>query len=253
MLDHLKKLLGLRPPQPLFDDRLWQQTLAAVPLLSALTGEQRTQLRGLTERVLAQVRFYGGDGFEPELSMAVRIAALASVPVLRLGAHWLRPIREIVLYAGEFIAEHQEMDEYGIVHEERRTLSGESWEHGTLVLAWSEVEASGQLDRGYNVVIHEVAHLLDLGNGACNGFPPLPPGMDARRWSEDFAAAFAALNAQLDAGQTPLIDPYAATEPAEFFAVASEYHFERPDLLAQAFPAVAQQLRQFYDGGVSAP
>lgn len=246
MFNQLKQLLGLQPPPPPLDDRLWHQALATTPLLTTLGPEQATQLRSLSEHFLAEKQFCGGDGFEPSLEMAVRIAALACLPVLHLGYERLQPLREVVIYAGEFVTEHSEMDEYGIVHEGRRTLSGESWEHGTLVLAWSEVEASGQLSQGYNVVIHEIAHLLDLGNGACNGFPPLPAGMDARRWSEDFSAAFEALNALLDKDLEPPIDPYAATDPAEFFAVTSEYHFERPDLLEQAFPAVAKLLEQFY-------
>ena len=246
VFNHLKQLLGLQPSPPPLDDHLWHQTLAATPLLAALPPAAGRQLRGLSQRFLAEKQFYGGDGLVPTLEMQVRIAALACLPVLHLGYARLQPLREVVVYAGEFVTEHSEMDEYGIVHERRRTLSGESWEHGTLVLAWSEVEAAGQLQQGDNVVIHEIAHLLDMGNGTFNGFPPLPAGMDARRWSEDFTAAFEALNACLDAGQTPPIDPYAATEPTEFFAVTSEYHFERPDLLEQAFPAVAEQLRRFY-------
>ncbi len=249
MLDHLKTLLGLGRPRAQLDHHLWHHTLAEVPLLARLTSDEAHRLRVLSERFLADKRFYGGDGFEPDTAVAVRIAALACLPVLHLGYDWLDAIREIVVYAGEFVTEHTEVDAFGIVHEGRRTLSGESWEHGTLVLAWSEVEASGRLEDGYNVVIHEVAHLLDMRNGAFNGFPPLPPGMDSTRWTDDFSAAFAALNAQLDADEEPLIDPYAATEPTEFFAVASEYHFERPDLLARAFPAVAAHLRRFYHGG----
>lgn len=246
MLNRLKQLLGLTPTPPPLDDRLWHQALATTPLLTALRPEQATQLRSLCARFLAEKRFCGGDGFGPSLEMAVRIAALACLPVLRLGYERLQPLREVVVYAGEFVTEHSEMDEYGIVHEGRRTLSGESWEHGTLVLAWSEVEASGQLTQGYNVVIHEIAHLLDLGNGAFNGFPPLPAGMNPADWSRAFSQTFTELNALLDADQIPPIDPYAATEPAEFFAVVSEYHFERPDLLQQIFPEVAKLLEQFY-------
>jgi len=105
------------------------------------------------------------------------------------------------------------------------------------------------MQEGYNVVIHEIAHVLDMRNGAFNGFPPIPITMDAERWTADFTTAFDRLNRILDAGGEPPIDPYAATAPAEFFAVTSEYYFERPDILHNAFPAVHAQLARFYAGG----
>ncbi len=246
----LRKLLGrLYPPQAsqaAVDERLWWQTVAAVPLLQTLEPQALEKLRALCGRFLAEKRIGGGDQLQPTPAMALHVAALACLPVLQLGYGWLAGIRELVLYPEQFLVQREEEDEYGIVHERYEPLSGETWQHGTLVFAWPEVLESGQRCSGYNVVIHEIAHVLDLRNGAFNGFPPLPPHIDAGQWTATFSAAFDELNQQLDREIEPPIDPYAATAPTEFFAVTSEYYFERPDILRAAFPAVAEKLAQFY-------
>lgn len=201
----------------------------------------------MAERFLGRRRIYGADGFDPDPDMVARVAALACLPVLHLGEDWLEPIRSVVIYPAAFIAEHDERDEDGVVHRRRDVHAGEAWENGTLVLSWSDVLASGHHHySGFNVVIHEVAHFLDGANGAENGFPPLGRGHDRRQWTADFSGAFRDLQAAVASGRHTRIDPYAATSPAEFFAVSSELFFECPACLAQAYPAVYRHLARFY-------
>lgn len=249
----LKKLLSSfgrkTPPRFVLADALWFETVESTPLLARLPSDERARLRAMVERFLAEKGFFGGADFEPTLEMAVRVAALSCLPVLHLGDDWLESIFEVVLYPDQFVPSMEQIDEFGLVHEDTEARSGEAWEHGTLVLAWPDVLASGRLEDGYNVVIHEIAHVLDMRNGAFNGFPPIPVNMDAERWTNDFTAAFEALNRLLDEDGEPPIDPYAASAPTEFFAVTSEYYFERPDILREAFPAVHAQLARFYAGG----
>ena len=116
-----------------------------------------------------------------------------------------------------------------------------------MVLAWPGVLSSGGWE-GYNLVIHELAHKLDMLNGAANGMPPLHSSMNVSDWSHAMQASYDHLNHYLDhhnPDHAP-IDPYAAENPAEFFAVISEYFFSAPDLLHQAYPRVYQQLSLFY-------
>jgi len=116
-----------------------------------------------------------------------------------------------------------------------------------VILAWPGVQSSGGWD-AYNLVIHELAHKLDMLNGDANGLPPLHRNMRIDAWAQAMQQAYDQMNAELDANpeaQTA-IDPYAAENPAEFFAVTSEYFFTAPDLLQQAFPAVYAQLAAFY-------
>ena len=112
-----------------------------------------------------------------------------------------------------------------------------------MVLAWPGVQASGGWE-GYNLVIHELAHKLDMLNGDANGLPPLHRDMRQSDWAEAMQAAYDQMNAALDEDEDAAlpIDPYAAEDPAEFFAVTSEYFFSAPDLLQAAYPAVYTQL-----------
>ena len=84
--------------------------------------------------------------------------------------------------------------------------------------------------------------------GGANGLPPLHRDMRVQDWAHAMQSAYDALNAELDANPDAeaAIDPYAAEDPAEFFAVTSEYFFSAPDLLADAFPEVYRQLSLFY-------
>jgi Mlc titration factor MtfA (ptsG expression regulator) len=131
------------------------------------------------------------------------------------------------------------------MHEWEEALIGEAWDLGPLILSWADVEASG-LGDGYNVAIHEIAHKLDLLNGEVDGFPPLHRGMSRKAWVEAFTLAFNDLQRRVDSGEDTAIDPYAAEEPGEFFAVLSEYFFELPELVEAEYPAVYRQLAAFY-------
>ena len=101
------------------------------------------------------------------------------------------------------------------------------------------------------MIIHEIAHKLDMRNGHADGYPPLRRGMSHGDWSSAMREAYDHLNRRVRRGD-PDIDPYAATEPAEFFAVTSEYYFEAPQTLQRVYPEVYRQLHRFYRGNISA-
>lgn len=232
-------------------DADWEAALAAVPLLQRLSAGDIERLRERATLFLYRTPFTPIDGLDLTPAMRVRMAAQACLPTLNLKEDVLDAVTRVIVYPDAFVPEIEEVDEAGVVHRRREVRGGEAWGSGPLVLSWGDVEASGH-GEGYNVAIHEVAHVLDMGNGVPNGFPPLPPGMDARAWSAAFGAAFEDLNRRLDHGREPPIDPYAAEAPEEFFAVASEYFFEQPEVLRAAFPAVFAQLEAYYAGGLSA-
>jgi len=123
-------------------------------------------------------------------------------------------------------------------------MAGEAWGRGPVILSWADV-LSGKKP-GHNVVIHEMAHKLDMLNGDANGFPPLHRRMDRRVWSRVFSSAWDRLQEEQRNGAELPIDPYALESPAEFFAVASEQFFEAPANLREHLPDVYRQLEQFY-------
>ena len=185
-------------------------------------------------------------GLEVDAGMRAALAAVACLPVLNIGLRAYRGGQTVLVYPGSFLANHVYTDEAGVIHEETAPLAGEAWDGGPLVFSWDDVVESLEALDGYNVVIHECCHQLDMANGDANGMPPLPAGMDPSAWSAAFSAAFDALHASLDAGETPVLDPYAAESPGEFFAVACEAFFECPRLLRETLPAVHAQLTAYF-------
>jgi hypothetical protein len=226
------------------DEGAWQAVMEQ-PVLYGLDGAERVRLRELAIQLLADKAFTGAGGIEVGNGMATAIAAFAVLPVLNLGYGWYEGWCEIVVYPGEYLYDGEQMDEDGIVHHVRHARSGETMEGGPMVLSWQDVEQSGQ-GEGFNVVIHEFAHKLDMQDGSANGRPPLHSGMSQEGWARDFQAAYDDLCRRVDGGEDTAIDPYATDSPAEFFAVLSEYFFEVPDVLQQEYPGVYGQMVSFY-------
>jgi MtfA peptidase len=226
---------------------LWHDTLAEVASLDTLDHEARDRLRDLAVLFLHEKSLEAADGFELTDAMRARIAVLACRPILELGLDAYRGAVSIVVYPGEFIARGREFeDEDGVVHVGDDVLSGESWDHGPIVLGWEEVRASGCGD-GFDVVAHEFAHKLDLLDGAINGMPALHAGMSRAAWIEAFEPAYAALRLRVANGdEDTWLDPYAAESPAEFFAVCTEMFFDVPAAFAAEYPLVYAELAEFF-------
>jgi Mlc titration factor MtfA (ptsG expression regulator) len=227
------------------DEALWRRTLEALPLLGGMSAAELDRLRALTllflhEKALEPV----GEAVVTD-GMRLRIGCLAALPVLNLGLDWYRNWHSVVVYPSGFRARRQHIDEASVVHDYEEDLVGEAWERGPVLLSWEEVEASTALD-GFNVAIHEFAHKLDMLTGHPNGLPPLHRDMRVEAWSEAFGTAFADLERRLAADEETAIDPYAAEDPAEFFAVLSEAFFEQPRLVKEVYPEVYGQLHAFY-------
>lgn len=227
------------------DDGLWSGVIGGLPVAEGLDAAELENLRELSTLFLREKSFEAVHDLDVTPRMRICIAAQACLPILQLGLDWYADWSTIIVYPGEFVHRREDIDEAGVVHEWDEARSGESWEYGPVVLSWADVEASGRRD-GYNVVIHELAHKLDMLNGEPNGFPPLPRGMRPGEWKRAFSAAFEDMNRRLDAGRDTAIDPYAAEHPAEFFAVLSEYFFETPCLVRDEYPEVFAQLKAFY-------
>ena len=223
----------------------FQRAIGRYPVLQPLPPEALTALFERSTEILASKDFFGAHGLEPSPDDLLDVAVLAALPVLSLGVDWYRGFHTFILYPGEFVAEIEEMDEDGLVHSGPEVRAGEAWAHGPVVLALDEVKSSGQ-GEGFNVVAHELAHQIDQLNGDMDGYPPLHPDMDRQQWAAVFSAAWQRLQDELDCGQEPSLDPYAAESPAEFFAVATEMYFDCPGWLHNEHPALYAQLDHLY-------
>lgn len=223
----------------------FEAVLASLPILQRLDASERARLREAASLFIHDKSFSAAGGADVDGAIQIAIALQACLLTLNLGENSYRGWSEIILYPDAFLRPQEEMDAAGVVHYSRDILAGESWHGGPLVLSIADVQNSGRAD-GVNVVLHEFAHKLDMLNGDANGFPPLHRGMDAAAWARDFSAAYADLCYRVDTGENTAIDPYATTDPAEFFAVLTEVFFETPALLNAEYPAVYRQLQQFY-------
>lgn len=224
---------------------LWQEVIAAQPLLARLDAPARQRLHDLATLLAAEKRFYGAAGLDVDARQIATIAALGSLPILELGLDWYRGWYSILIYPGGFRARHEYRDDAGLVHEQVSDLIGEAWDSGPLVLSWEDIHGGAALD-GYNVILHEFAHKLDMLNGSANGMPPLHRGMSRQDWTRVFMAAWNEAQTAAAVGQEPVLDRYALESPAEFFAVACEAFFELPERLHDGYPAVYEQLRRFF-------
>ena len=217
-----------------------------VPLARELPAAQQLRLKKRIQVLLSEVPIIGCAGLVVSDEMRVTIAAQASFLLLGRGGSFSN-LREVLVYPGHFIVPRSEAGIGGVVDEGRDVLAGQSWQRGQVILAWDAVQngASDPHD-GANVVMHEFAHQLDQATGIANGAPYVGPGPMQQSWARVMNQEFDALQGCLARAEPCLIHPYAATSPAEFFAVTTELFFERPDALAAERPALYEQLKRCY-------
>jgi Mlc titration factor MtfA (ptsG expression regulator) len=228
-------------------DALWELTLLRYPFLMRRHGPDQTRLRELATLFLAEKEFTGAQGLAITDEIAVAVAAQACLPVLQLGLAPYGGFVGIVVHAGEVVAQREVMDDDGIVHRYDETLSGEAMEGGPVMLSWKDVEAAGEsAEWGYNVVIHEFAHVLDMGDGIPDGVPPLPDRAAREAWLRVIDAQYAAFCDRVDADCDTLLDPYGAESVDEFFAVASEVFFVAPRAMKAEHPELYALFTGYY-------
>lgn len=246
-------------------DTLWHDTLQACPFLLRHGPHSADALRALATRFLHQKEFHGAGGLVITDAMAIAIAAQACLPVLaiagpRQGLDWYDDFVGIVVHPGAVVAARESVDEAGVVHAWREELSGEAMEDGPVTLSWQDVAAAGRTaGEGYNVVIHEFVHKIDMCDGATDGCPPLPAGFlgaasaaQARRnWRASMQERYLDYCDRLSLaerfGGAPVwLDPYAAVSISEFFAVASEAYFVSPASFGRDFAPLVPMFDAFF-------
>ncbi len=242
---------GRKLPPP--GDELWRWALSEHPILHGFDSAEQQKLRELSDRLLRrrQIIALGEAEATPEITLS--IAVQASLPILNLGLSWYRGWGSLYLTEREYQYEDLEVDEAGVVHEISETVSGQALPLGSVALSVADVEASGWGD-GYNVVIHEMAHIIDRQNGRIDGAPPLHRDMDTEEWASVFTAAFDDLQERVAGPRVRsrrvtydgVVDPYAAEAPEEFFAVVTELFFESPTGLIREYPDVYRLLERFF-------
>ena len=218
-----------------------------VPYVRALPADLQLQLKKHIQVFLAEKAFIGCGGLVMTDEIRVTIAAQACLLILNRPTDYYPKLRQILVYPGAFFVDRVQTDFAGIQREQRQVLSGESWTQGQVILSLHDtVEGAAVVDDAQNVVIHEFAHQLDSEKGYTNGAPLLIGRQRYERWSRVMSQAFAQLQRDAAQGLPTLLNPYGATNPAEFFAVLSETFFEQPGELAAQHPDLYRELCDFY-------
>lgn len=260
---------------PALPARLWYSTVHAHPFLRNLSRSEQDRLQTLCSHFLLEKEFHGAHGLTVSDAMALTIAAQACLPLLHMRppsgharAHplhvldWYDDFVGIVIQPGAAVARRKRADPSGVMHQYDEVLAGEAMDRGPVMLSWEDVvRAPLTVPEGANLVIHEFAHKIDMRGMAAGQHPDGAPALAAglwgtataeqarQHWHSQMSDAYGRFRealalAERFGGEPPWLDPYAATDPAEFFAVTCEAYFVNRERFGHEFP----ELLGLYDG-----
>lgn len=229
-----------------FPDR-WQAIVEEkLPFFQRMTAEEQQQMHDNIRLFLADKKFYGCGGLVMTDEIRVTIAAEACLLLLNRRTRVYPRLKYILVYPDVFVSNLEHHNEDGTIGEGGHGLLGESWHDGKVILSWDDVEHGiRNFHDGHNVVLHEFSHQLDSESGSANGAPLLHNNSYAT-WASVLSQEFERLNADFAHHHKNTMDYYGATNPAEFFAVATETFFEKPRQMHEDHPALFDLLKTYY-------
>lgn len=229
----------------------WEDILRqSVPHAAHLGVDEAGRLRDFIRIFVAEKHFEGCGGFEMTDEVRVTIAAQAGLLVLGLPHEYFKNVETLLVYPTTVVTPERRLGTFEVPTAPARTgipILGEAQLRGPVLLVWDAVKQSARHpEGGHDVVYHEFAHKLDMLDGALDGTPPLGDRESVRRWASVCEKAFTQLRERVGRGQRTFLDAYGATNEAEFFAVATEFFFDRPKAMLSHEPELYELLRDFY-------
>jgi Mlc titration factor MtfA (ptsG expression regulator) len=226
----------------------WLETIKRnVRFYACLPEQDRRELKGLVQIFLAEKIFEGCGGLELSDEMKVTVAAQACLLLLHRQTDVYPRLDTILIYPSAYVAKSVKPIGGPVVLEGESARLGESWTSGVVILSWNDVQAgASDIHDGQNLVLHEFAHQLDREDGAINGTPLLEQRSHYLAWGRVLNTEYERLKRDRRLGRATVLDDYGATDPAEFFAVATECFFEKPRVLRKRHPALYEELKTFY-------
>lgn len=221
-----------------FDDG-WKTIIEKnVPVYNKLPEELKKQLYGLMNVFLDEKKFEGCGGLEITNEIRVTVAAQACMLLLNRSTKYYPKLKRIYVYPSSYTAKDGDSTSARL---------GESWLNGPVVLAWDSVKGGAvNVHDGKNVVFHEFSHRLDQEDGDADGAPILENSSCYKSWAKVLSAEYAALQDKTNRRRKSVINKYGATNPAEFFAVATEAFFEKTKQMKKKQPELYEELKGYY-------
>lgn len=223
----------------------WLPIVGRLPFYQRLDERGQQRIRDDLRVLVAEKTWEGCGGLQLTDQIQVTIAAQASLLLLNIEHEYFKDVDSILVYPSAYRSMPQQ-DRLGIMHEGQANL-GEAWRTGPVILAWDAAKG-GAVDPhdGHHLVLHEFAHKLDMLDGLGDGTPPLRDRGEMREWVAAMTAEYAALRQAAADGSATVLDKYGATNPAEFFAVATECFFEKSRQLRERHGRLYEVLHDYY-------
>ncbi|MFA5864906.1 MAG: M90 family metallopeptidase [Phycisphaerae bacterium] len=218
-----------------------------VPVYEILPVMDQAQLLQHVLIFLAEKQFQGCNGLEMTDEIRLTIAAQACILLLGRRTNYYPGLRSILVYPHSYIGRHAEYLESGFIVEGPEERLGEAWHRGPVILSWDDVRrGAADFYDGQNVVFHEFAHQIDSSSGKGDSSPVLQHRSDFAAWARVLRKEYKQLRKDVEENQPTFLDEYGASSPSEFFAVITEYFFEKPGELEYKHPDLYNALKQFY-------
>jgi len=215
-----------------------------------LDDAEQTHLRELIQVFIAEKYWEGGGGLELTDEIRVTIAAQACLLLLGLPHNYYKNVQSIIVYPSTVVAPPHRPGFFEHTIEPvdpAQAIIGQAFHQGPVIIIWdAALKGSRHPESGHNVIYHEFAHKLDMLDGMADGTPPLKDHAEYRDWVQTCTQEYLRLKNRTDKGRRSFLDAYAATNEAEFFAVATEHFFEQPRLMIKHAPDLYRILKNYY-------
>jgi MtfA peptidase len=242
-----KKWKRRRAGQKAFPEHWLRIIEENVPFYKNLPDEDKKELLRDVLIFMSEKHFEGCGGLKITDEISVTIAAQACILLLHRKTDYYPGLSSILVYPQAYVAHMTEPLPDGVVTEGLYVRLGESWHRGSVVLSWDDVKCgAADVHDGNNIVFHEFAHQLEDSGARGDNTPVLQNRSRYIAWARVLQKDFEKLRYDVSHNRKTFLNEYGAKNHAEFFAVATEYFFEKPRELRKLHPELYQELKFFY-------
>lgn len=234
------------PFPPVWEDVI----LRNVAHYGSLNEAERAHLRALVQVFITEKYWEGCGGLVMTDEIRATISAQACLLLLNLPHNYYQNVESILVYPSTVVPPPRAPGffEASIAPpEDVGPIIGEALYQGPVIIIWDAALHGGRHpELGHNVVYHEFSHKLDMLTGAANGTPALRDREEYQDWVRVCSRDYLRLRDDAAHGRESFMDDYGATDEAEFFAVATEQFFDRPQVMLVQAPDLYRVLKEYY-------